>query len=66
MFPASVTGSTADSWHTSRWHLHTETSQLADKLLAYSAELNWAPPSQRGLTTQRSFQCSLLLQKHMV
>lgn len=40
MFPASVTGSTADSWHTSRWHLHTEASQLADKLSAHSAELS--------------------------
>lgn len=36
IFPESVTGSTADSWHTSRWHLHTEASLCADKLSAHS------------------------------
>lgn len=37
IFPAPVT---ADSWHTPRWHLHTEASQLANKLSAHSAELS--------------------------
>lgn len=61
IFSVSVTGSTADSWHTSRWHLDAETSQLASKLSAHSAEFSLGSTSPERSASLHIGHSSVLL-----
>lgn len=56
--------SAADSWLTSRRHLHTDTSQLAEKLSAHSAELSSGLHLLRKALLHRGHSSVLLYYKN--